>query len=84
MRLRFEWDVDPEVDSSDHRDDKPAYPLYVCSMYDLDGPEDGEGLPILASVGACDFGPDHHPGDAFSGEYRREIESQLAAEVAAR
>jgi len=72
--LSFHWSIDREIDSSDHSDEVPAYPLWVCEAAD----DAGE---VVALMGACDFGRDGEPWDASSAEYRAEVEEALRADV---
>lgn len=65
----FEWNVDPDVDSRDFSDSRPAWELYACLMRDVNG-------KVVQSLGGIDFGRDNGP----FGDYRRVVEAELAAE----
>lgn len=67
----FDWDIDPETNSSDFSDEPDPWQLYVCRMYD----EDGE---LIGSLHGIDFGRDGSP----AGEpYRRVVEAELALDA---
>lgn len=84
IELGFEWEIDPDVDSSDHREG-PVYDLWMCTAFSYDIECDGcGGCAPLGSLGACDFGPDcNDPTDGWNREYRQEMEQQLAGLLAA-
>lgn len=85
MRLGFEWDVDPDIVSSDleHLEEvRPVYDLWECRAYDLDSDaEDETGSLCIAVLGGCDFGPDWGPYGLGGVEYRAEFEAMCAALV---
>lgn len=65
----FEWQIDPDMDSSDFSDEAP-WKLWVCRMRDFEG-------DIVQSLWAIDFGRD---GTPWGDPYRRVIEAELARE----
>jgi hypothetical protein len=64
----FEWDVDTDIDSSEFSDEEPAYPLWMCTMRDVDGDH-------YDTLGGVDFGRDGHPS---SDAYRYVCEAEMA------
>lgn len=68
--VSFAWSEDPDVDSSDWRDDCKPYATWECVAYDAAGNACG-------SLGGIDFGPD---GSPYGDNYRRVVEAELAAE----
>jgi hypothetical protein len=69
--LSFAWNVDPDVDSSDWSDDRPAWQVWECHAMNRDG-------DMLACLGGIDFGRDGSPeGEA----YARVVEAELAQEA---
>lgn len=72
-----EWDIDPDVDSSDHSDEQPPYPLWECILWPSD-PSDAGEPPPLAGMGAIDLGREGRPDGS---DYARVIEAELAAEA---
>jgi hypothetical protein len=69
--LSFDWDVDPDQDSSEWSDERPAWPQWRCIVYNADGVS-------VASLWGIDFGRD---GTPWGDPYRRVVEAELAAEV---
>lgn len=69
----FGWEVDPDVDSSEHLGKQRGgpYALWQCTCRNADG-------AIIASLGAIDFGRD---GEPWEYPYHRVIEAELAAEA---
>lgn len=66
--LTFEWEIDPDCDSSDFSDDPDPWPLWVCICRDESG-------AIVDSLSAIDFGRD---GDPWSNPYRRVVQAEIA------
>jgi hypothetical protein len=85
MRLVFEWDVDPDLVSSDlqHLEEvRPIYDLWECRAYDLDSDaEDENGSLCIAVLGGCDFGPDFGPHAISDDKERDAFEAMCAAQV---
>lgn len=72
----FEWEVDPDIDSSEFSDEGPAWPLYGCIMKDADG-------TVRGSLWAIDLGRDaeYWSGQRFSDEpYVRVVQAEIASE----
>ena len=69
MGARFDWDIDPDIDSSDFSDDPNPWPLWVCYAW--------LGDDIAASLGGIDLGRN---GEPVRDPYARVIEAQLACE----
>lgn len=70
--LSFAWSVDPDTDSSEFSDEKPAWALWQCVCRDQPG-------TVRASLHAIDFGRDGFP--CASEPYARVVEAELALEV---
>ena len=71
--LSFEWDIDPDVDSSSFSGARPSWSLWCCQAYDADGEK-------VASLWGCDFG---RGGTPYGDAYRRVVEAELALEYLA-
>lgn len=69
--LRFEWSVDPDCDSSEFSEEKPAWALWQCLARGQDGKP-------CASLGGIDFG---RRGEPWGQPYKRVVEAELAAEA---
>lgn len=67
--VEYEWAEDDCIESSDFRDDVPAYPLWVCVARLGDAVE---------SLGGIDFGPGCDP---WGEPYKRVVEAELAAQL---
>lgn len=66
--LSFEWIVDPNTDSRDFSNARPAWELWLCSMYDAEG-------NFVDCLGGVDFGRN---GSPHGNDYRRVVEAELA------
>lgn len=66
---RFEWDYDPDIDSSDFDDEHPIRPCYICKVY-VDNNQ-------VANLGGIDLDPDLGLNDP----YCRVIEAELTLEA---
>ena len=66
----WEWDIDPDITSSDWCDDDPPWQTWCCIM------RDGGGA-VVGSLGGVDFGRD---ADPWGDPYRIVVEAQLATE----
>ncbi len=64
----FRWSVDPDCNSSDFSDEKPAWQLWQCAMYNKHG-------RIVNSLHGIDFGRDGEPCD---DPCCRVVEAELA------
>jgi hypothetical protein len=69
--MRFEWDIDTDIDSSEWSDETPPWHTWNCLMCD---PRDGK---VLASLHGIDFGRD---GEPWGDSYKRVVEAELAWE----
>lgn len=89
---RFVWEIDADVDSSDHSDEEPAYALWSCLLYmpcdqcptsepdlarKIDGCAIKRSLHAVQSLSAVDFGRDAEP---CGQPYKRVVEAELALE----
>jgi hypothetical protein len=70
--LRFEWVMDPYMDSSEFSDERPAWPVWSCTCFAY------EDNTVLASLGCIDFGRGKQP---WGEPYRRIVECDLAYEA---
>lgn len=68
--VSFAWQVDPDCDSSEFCDEKPAWPLWCCIARDADG-------KVIGSLGAVDFGD----GEPWGDNYRRVVGAEIALEA---
>ncbi len=66
----FEWQHDPELYSSDWRDDCEPYAVWQCFMRDDSG-------DVVQSLHGIDFGQD---GEPWGDNYRRVVEAELSLE----
>lgn len=66
----FNWEIDRLTDSSDFSTSRPAWKLWVCSIYD------GEG-EYVNCIGGVDFG---RGGAPWGEDYRRVVDGELALE----
>lgn len=69
--LSFQWEIDPQIDSSNWSDEEPAYEQWVCTCYNAAG-------LMVASLGGIDFGRD---GSPYGNVYKRVVEAELASEA---
>jgi len=68
-RVYFQWDIDPDIDSSDFDDENPVRELYICKMY------------VNGHLGSCLGGIDLDPNNPFVDPYLRVVEAELALEL---
>lgn len=68
--MRYEWRVDPHVDSREFNSEKPYYNSYCCTIHRRDG-------VCVGSLGGIDFGRGINPKDST---YKRVVEAELACE----
>lgn len=68
--ISHEWQIDPDIDSSEWRDDVDPYSTWQCVARDSEG-------KVIASLCGIDFGPD---GSPWGDPYRRVVEAELSAE----
>lgn len=71
--MLYLWQVDPEIDSSDFRDDVPAYPQWVLYGY-----LNAEFVEALCGI---DFGPEGAPDE--NEPQKRVYEAEMAREILA-
>lgn len=64
----YRWSIDESSDSSDWDDEKPAYQVWQCAMYNRD-------FRIVNSLHGIDFG---RGGQPWGSEYERVVEAELA------
>ena len=78
--LRYVWDVDPESDSSDFSDERPAWCSYRCAVIQADDEDN-----FLATLCGIDFGREHSAGDEPPRDhpYRRVVNAELASQAIA-
>lgn len=69
--ISFDWDHDPDMDSSTFFSGELVWPLWVCRMYNADG-------EIIGYIGGVDFGID---GSPWNNAYKRVVEAELALDV---
>ena len=65
----FDWRED-DLDSSEFSDERPAWTLWQCTMFNASG-------EIVQELGGIDFGRD---GSPWGDSYRRAVEAELALE----
>jgi len=68
--IRFVWDIDPDIDSSEWTDEQPAWQTYHCTAINSEGES-------LACIGGVDFGRN---GDPNTDSYARVVQAELAIE----
>jgi hypothetical protein len=68
--LRFQWEIDPDINSSEFSDEDPPWHLWEVICYSADG-------NIVGCLGGVDFGRDRDP---WMDPYRRVVEAELASE----
>lgn len=68
--LEYVWSVDPDIDSSDFSDEKPAYQQWQCALR-----HKGH---CIASLHGIDFGRD---GGPYSDPYARVVQAELALDA---
>lgn len=66
----FDWDVDPDIDSSEFSDDRYPWHLWYVLARDDAG-------HVFASLSGVDFGRD---GEPWGDSYKRVVEAELALE----
>lgn len=66
----FDWEIDPQEDSSSFSEEKPAWQLWTVVLHDPEG-------KVVQSLGAVDFGRDGRPE---TDPYRRVVQAELANE----
>jgi hypothetical protein len=69
----YEWEIDPDIDSSEFSDERPSWALWECIVYNAD-------REPIGSLSGIDFGRDGMPSD---NPYRRVVEAQLSMEALA-
>ena len=74
LGFMFEWEHDVDRDSSDFSNEKPAWLLWVCCAYDVEG-------ELSASLGGIDLGRDGYPR---GNPYKRIVEAELALDILSR
>lgn len=75
--ISFNWDVDPDIDSSVWNDEKPAYPQYCCTMYRK---VDWAKTEVVGHLGGVDFGRNGDPSSDEHQGYVRVVEAEIALE----
>lgn len=71
LGFSFEWQVDPDIDSSEWSDDPEPWATWLCIMRDDTG-------TVRNSCGGVDFGRDGAP---WGSPYRRVMEAELATGI---
>jgi hypothetical protein len=75
--LSFSWEVDPDSDSSDWSDERPAWEQWVCDCIDTGGES------LAGSLSGVDFGRDGSPhGDSYARVVQAELALQYFSERA--